>query len=205
MHIVLCFSFGLAMLSSCLAPPPVDVSYVIWFFLVFLINAKHVTLICYNKRHILFDEERELIYVSLFSKIMTRSEYQSLMYHSLIRTIRQSRHYININDTCNNLSILVSGKMIKTDKLNKKSYVKETSFIDSPEFIMQHSAVGQIFNISFYAETECNVIIWPREILNEQLDNNKKLKNQLLSVLGLDVSYKVFLLDLLESSTDMNI
>ena len=39
-------------------------------------------------------------------------------------------------------------------------------------------------------------------MLNEQLDKNKKLKNQLLSVLGLDVSYKVFLLDLLDSSTE---
>ena len=45
-----------------------------------------------------------------------------------------------------------------TDKKSKVSYVKETTFVDSPEFIMRKHSVGQTFNISFYAETECKIL-----------------------------------------------
>jgi len=205
MRIVLCFSFGLGILSKCLSPLPIDFSYIVWFFLVFLINLKHVMIIFYSKRHISFDQHREHIYTAIFNNITTRSEFQTLMTHSLIRVIRNERYYINMNDTCNNLTILVSGKMMKSDKTNKKSHVKELSFIDSPEFIMQKQMVGQIFNVSFFAETECVILIWPREMINELLEKNKKLKSKLLSVLGLDVSYKVFVLDVLIGETTNSI
>ena len=197
MRIVLCFSFGLGILSKCLTPLPIDFSYIVWCFLVFLINLKHVMILFYSKRHISFDQHREQIYTTIFNNITTRSEFQTLMSHSLIRIIRKDRYYININDTCNNLTILVSGTMLKSDKTNKKSQVKELSFIDSPEFIMQKQMVGQIFNVSFFAETECVILIWSREMINELLEKDKKLKEQLLSVLGLDVAYKVFVLDVL--------
>ena len=39
--------------------------------------------------------------------------------------------------------------------------------------------VGQIFNVSFFAETECVILIWPREMINELLDKNKKLFEKL--------------------------
>ena len=198
MRIVLCLSFGIGIIANFLTPPPVNLSFVIWNFLILLINLKHVSIICYNKRHITFDESREIIYTTIFQKLMSRNDYQRLMKNSLIRMIRKGRHYVNIEDSCDNLTILISGKMKKTDKKNKVSLVKEVTFIDSPEFIMRKKSYGQKFNISFYAETDCQILLWPREMINELLSKDKQLNSVLLAALGIDVSYKVFVLDVVK-------
>jgi len=198
MRVVLCLSFGIGIIANFLTPPPIDFSFVVWNFLILLINLKHVSIICFSKRHITFDSSRELIYTTIFHKLMSRNDYQKLMKNSLIRTIRKGRYYVNIEDSCDNLTILISGKMRKTDKKNKVSWVKEVTFIDSPEFIMQKKSYGQKFNISFYAETECQILLWPREMINELLSKEKELKSILLAALGIDVSYKVFILDVVK-------
>jgi hypothetical protein len=198
MRTVLCLSFGIGIISMLLNPLPLDFSFIVWYFLILLINIKHVSIICYSMRHITFDEDRELIYTNIFKKLMSRTKYKLLMTNSLIRTIKKDRYYVNIEDSCNNLTILISGKMRKKDKKDKISYVKEMTFIDSPEFIMQNKVLGQKFNISFYAETDCKILMWPREMLNELLKDNKNLNSLLLAALGIDVSYKVFILDVLK-------
>lgn len=198
MRVVLCLSFGIGIIANFLSPPPIDFSFVVWNFLILLINLKHVSIICFSKRHITFDSSRELIYTTIFHKLMSRNDYQKLMKNSLIRTIRKGRYYVNIEDSCDNLTILISGKMRKTDKKNKVSWVKEVTFIDLPEFIMQKKSYGQKFNISFYAETECQILLWPREMINELLSKEKELKSILLAALGIDVSYKVFILDVVK-------
>ena len=189
MRIVLCLSFGIGIIANFLTPPPVNLSFVIWNFLILLINLKHVSIICYSKRHISFDKSREIIYTTIFQKLMK---------NSLIRMIRKGRHYVNIEDSCDNLTILISGKMKKTDKKNKVSLVKEVTFIDSPEFIMRKKSYGQKFNISFYAETDCQILLWPREMINELLSKDRQLNSVLLAALGIDVSYKVFVLDVVK-------
>ena len=63
MRIVLCLSFGIGIIANFLTPPPVNLSFVIWNFLILLINLKHVSIICYNKRHITFDESKFIIFI----------------------------------------------------------------------------------------------------------------------------------------------
>jgi hypothetical protein len=63
---------------------------------------------------------------------------------------------------------------------------------------MRNDDKGQTFNVTFYAETDCNIIIWPREIINILLNEDNELNSLLLASLGIDVSDKVFLLDLLK-------
>ena len=198
MRVVLCLSFGIGIIANFLTPPPVDLSFVLWNFLILLINLKHVSIIIYSKRHISFDQSREDIYTTIFQSLMSRNDYQRLMKNSLLRIIRKGRYYVNIEDSCDNLTILISGKMKKTDKKGKVSFVKEVSFIDSPEFIMQKQAFGQKFNISFYAETDCQILLWPREMINELLNKDKQLSGILLAALGIDVSYKIFIQDVVK-------
>ena len=198
MRVVLCLSFGIGIIAMAITPLPLDFSFIMWYFLVLLINIKHVSKLCYGLRHITFDNDREIIYKNIFKKLMSRNNYKLLMTNSLIRIIKKDGYYVNIEDTCDNLTILISGKLRKTDKRNKISYVKEVTFVDSPEFIMQKKIMGQIFNISFYAETECKILIWPREMINKFLKENKDLNSLLLAALGIDVSYKVFVLDVLK-------
>ena len=198
MRVVLSISFGIGISSLGISPAPLDFCFILWYFLIFLINIKHVLLLCYDKRHITFDNNFEKVYKKIFNNLMTRVQYNKLIEKSLIREIKKDRYYVKIGDTCNNLTILISGKMTKCDKYSKTSYVEQCSFIDSPEFIMRDRNKGQTFNVTFYAETDCNIIIWPREIINILLKKDNELNSLLLASLGIDVSDKVFLLDLLE-------
>ena len=84
--------------------------------------------------------------------------------------------------------------------MGKVSFVNGGEFIDSPEWIMQTEASGQRFNISFTAETECRLLVWPREMLNDLLLLHPELEGPLLASLGIDVSKKVFLLDVVKSA-----
>jgi len=55
---------------------------------------------------------------------------------------------------------------------------------------MRKYKVGQVFTISFYAKTECKIVIWPREMLEITLKKNKDIYHKLLASLGIDVSNK---------------
>jgi len=197
MRVVISLSFGIGISSFGVSPAPFDFCFVLWYFLIFLINIKHV-LLCYEKRHITFSNNLEQVYIKVFKNIMTRVQYNKLIDKSLVREIKKKRYYVKIGDACNNLTILISGKMKKCDKHKKISYVKQCSFIDSPEFIMRNQNKGQSFNVTFYAETDCNIIIWPREIINVLLKEDNELNSLLLASLGIDVADKVFLLDVLK-------
>ena len=63
---------------------------------------------------------------------------------------------------------------------------------------MRKKYYGQKFNISFYAETDCQILLWPREMINDLLNKDKQLNSVLLAALGIDVSYKVFILDVVK-------
>jgi hypothetical protein len=195
MRVVLVLSFGIAIISNSLCPPPLNFSFMVWQFAILLINSKHVLIICYGKRHISFDVDREAIYDKMFSTLLSRHEFQRLTEGSLIRTVNSGRFYANINDSCSNLTILIGGKLEKTDKAGKSTLVEECTFVDSPEFIMRESEVGQLFNISFFAKTDCRIMIWPREVMNKLLERNSDLNGPLLASLGIDVSKKVFVSD----------
>ena len=190
MRIVLVFSFGIGIGSMIIAPPPPNLAFIMWYILVLLINIKHSLQIIYNKRNIKFDHNNEQIYNKIFRKLMSKNDFQILMTNSLLRVVKKNTYYINLGDACSNLSILLSGEMIKTDQNKKETLVKVNSFIDSPEFIMRKYKVGQVFTISFFAKTECKIIIWPREMLETTIKKNKELYNKLLAALGIDVSNK---------------
>jgi len=195
MRTVLTISFGIGIIAIAISPPPLNFSFILWDFVILLINLKHVLLICYRKRHITFDKDRELVYTNIFNDIMSRHNFQELCTNSLIRVINPNRYYIKENESCNNLTILISGRMMKIDKKDTKTIVSELAYIDSPEFIMREENSGKTFNVSFYAETRCKILIWPRELVNTFLKQRQDLNILLLTTLGIDVAKKVFLLD----------
>ena len=61
MRVVLVLSFGIGIISMFLSEGPTNLSMITWYFIILLINSKHTSIICYDKRHINFDEDRELI------------------------------------------------------------------------------------------------------------------------------------------------
>lgn len=178
-----------------------------WNYVMTLINVRQAIAIFYAKRPIVFDEDREQIYNEKFKGIMTRVNFKILCQNSFIREIQRDRYYAQYGDTCNNLSILISGKIKIVKKEREESivsnnnnqvilyqdkdiYVWPNEFIDSPEWVMRKSR--RKYAVSMFVEEKCKFLMWPYEILEEVLGNNPQLSAPLSGVLGSDVSMKIF-------------
>lgn len=200
LRIALCLSFGIGIVAFGISTAPLNLSFVLWYFAIFLINMRHVVILLYDRRHLEFDPDREKAYVEVFEKLLTRNSFEALASTALIRVVNPGRDYIKVGDSCENLTLLLSGTIKKIDTMGKVSFVNGGEFVDSPEWIMQTEASGRRFNISFNAETECRLLLWPREMLNDLLLVHPELEGPLLASLGIDVSKKVFLLDVVKSA-----
>ena len=174
----------------------------------------------YKKRPIVFDDLREQIYVNTFEGFMERDEFKELANTSLIRELPKDGFYCKIKDRCNNLSLLIKGRLrvFKNNENIKTTFINENEFVDSAEWLLKYQDQtsklqkaqknqtksqsklkmaprkprGRRFNYYMKADDECIYLTWPREILREQLKANPDLEQKLNGALGIDVSYKLF-------------
>lgn len=180
---------------------------ILWNYVTLLINIRHSVILFYAKRPIVFDKDREQIYLQKFKGIMPRSDFKILSKNTFIRELRKDRYYAQRGDTCNNLSVIISGRIIivrkdKEDSIMSKNseniiyqtteeqYIMPNEFIDSPEWIMRKTK--NKFSVSMLVDKNCKILIWPYEILNVILKKNPHLEPSLTGVLGIDVSNKIF-------------
>lgn len=180
---------------------------IMWNYISVLINIRHAFILFYAKRPIIFDKDREQLYINTFCGIMSRANFKILCKNSFIRELGKDRYYAQKGDTCNNLAILISGKIsiIKQEKedsimssnnknivynQSEEQYITPNEFIDSPEFIMRKTK--NKFTVDMYVDKKCKFLIWPCEILNEILSKNPQIEPALMGVLGIDVSKKIF-------------
>ena len=173
----------------------ISVDFLIYSMLAITFNLKNIFELLYKKRPIIFDKYREQIYQEMFVNFMERDEFALLTKSSLIRDLQPNSNYCHIGDKCNNLSILVFGKLqVKGKDPEKKIFIEENEFIDSAEWVLRNSNIkkGKRFNYNIVACEKSKYIFWPREILLEKLKDEPELGAKLMGALGLDVSHKVF-------------
>ena len=192
--IILGYAFFIGWAIDAGGLPSMD--FYLFTYIYVIINLKQIIELIYSKRPIEFDLFRENIYEGMFKAFMTRSEFQDLTKTSLLRDLQKNTNYCQVRDRCNNLSILVIGKIriFQNDKETKDIFINENEFIDSAEWLLRQSGnkKGRRFTYAMRAEENVTYMTWPREILLETLKNNPELEQKLLGALGIDVSNKVF-------------
>lgn len=195
-----------------------SIDFYLFTYINILINFKKIIELLYKKRPIIFDDLREQIYVNTFEGFMDRNEYKELINTSLIRELPRGGFYCKIKDRCNNLSLLIKGRIrvFKNNENIKTTFINENEFIDSAEWLLKYQNQetklqkaqanksqsklkmpsrkprGRRFNYFMKADDECIYLTWPREILREQLKLAPELEQKLNGALGIDVSYKLF-------------
>ena len=187
-----------------------------WTYIFCMINIQQIIRLLYDSRPIVFDPYREQIFTNMFKGIMKRSDFKTLTKNSLLRDLDKNRFYAKVGDRCSSLSILVYGKMkvysgnniIDEDEEENvdlydntssqmEIHINEDEFIDSSQWMLRNNTKnknkGKRFTQSIKAVTNCKYLTWPREMLQELLENHPELDQPLLGALGLDVSHKVLL------------
>ena len=173
----------------------ISIDFLIYASFAITINLKNIFELLYKKRPIIFDKYREQIYQEMFINFMKRDEFAMLTKSSLIRDLQPKSYYCHIGDKCNNLAILLFGKLQVIGKdPDKKIFIEENEFIDSAEWVLRtsNSKKGKRFNYNIVACEKSKYIFWPREILLEKLKDEPEIGAKLLGALGLDISHKVF-------------
>lgn len=211
--IILGYFFFIIWSISVGGKPSMD--FYLFTYIYVLINIKKILELLYKKRPIIFDELKEQIYLNTFEGFMERDDFKELAKTSLIRELPKGGFYCKIKDRCNNLSILIKGRIrvFKNSENIKCSFINENDFIDSAEWLLKYQTnkvkqnsskiqsklklpprkpKGRRFNYYMKADDECIYLTWPREILYEQLKLNPELEQKLNGALGIDVSYKLF-------------
>ena len=211
---IIAYAFFIMWAISTGDKPSMD--FYLYTIIFVILNIRKIVELLYKKRKIVFDDLREQIYVNTFKGFMTRNEFKDLVNISLMREITKNAFYSKVNDKCNNLSILIKGKLrvYKTDENSKMTYINENEFIDSAEWLLRYQNhrlmnqkkdnkenkeekkikknLGKRFNHYIKAEYNCIYLTWPIEILKEFLKDNMEMEQKITGVLGVDVSTKLF-------------
>ena len=131
----------------------ISIDFLIYTLLAIFINFKQIVVLLYKQRPIIFDEYREQIYEELFDCFMERNEFKLLTKHSLLRDLQKGSCYAHANDKCQNLTILLKGKMQLLKPVNNDiepsvssiseegrpldAYIDVNEFIDSAEWLLR--------------------------------------------------------------------
>ncbi|XP_070553668.1 blood vessel epicardial substance-like [Ptychodera flava] len=166
-----------------------------WNLVFFIVNIAQVVRIVYSFWPVGLDIELESTYDSLFKPLqMPRSNFKNLSKHGCMFSLKKGDFYAIEFKTAadERLSILLSGSVRVTSDDIYLHTVKPNEFLDAPEWESCKSGYGDVFQVTLTALEDCRYISWPRKNLESHLKKHQFTKAILNSLIGKDVSRKLF-------------
>ncbi|KAL5009895.1 hypothetical protein ScPMuIL_012200 [Solemya velum] len=169
-----------------------------WNFAFLLINVIQMFVMMYSIRPIKFNEEFEALYQTSFKPLkVPRHIYKKLVCsdYCSVNTLHEGDIYAGqaISKT-DKLGLLLSGTMHVYSSQNFLHHIREGEFIDSPEF--ESSITGdEKYQVSILAATVCRYICWPRQSLEYLLVKEPFLGTVVNTMLGRDITNKLYALN----------
>ncbi|XP_052710072.1 popeye domain-containing protein 3-like [Crassostrea angulata] len=193
-----CFVLGFLLLSIwswvILCAP----DYFSWNFSFMVVNAVQTLVIMYNIRPVKFCDDLEGVYVTVFQPLrVPRHLYKKLVSpdYCTLGTLHEGEVYASQGiSKIDRLGLLISGRMAVYSHHQELHHVVAKEFIDSPEF---ESAVSgdEKYQVSIVATTTCRFMFWQRGGLEYLLIKEPYLANLLRTVLGRDITNKLYSLN----------
>ncbi|XP_046572700.1 blood vessel epicardial substance-like [Haliotis rubra] len=169
-----------------------------WNFAFMLINGVQTLFLMYRIRPVKFCEELEDVYSSTFEPLrVPRSVFKKLVSpeYCTLMNLHEGEAYATQSITkTDKLGILISGQMNVYSNRNLLHTIRSKQFIDSPEF--ESSVSGdEKFQVSVIAASMCRYIFWPRRSLEYLLVKEPYLANIMNTMLGRDITNKLYALN----------
>ncbi|XP_048768781.1 popeye domain-containing protein 3-like [Ostrea edulis] len=193
-----CFILGFLLLSIwswvILCAP----DYFSWNFSFMVVNAVQTLVILYNIRPVKFCDDLEDVYVTLFQPFrVPRHLYRKLMSpeYCTLGTLHEGEVYASQGiSKIDRLGLLIAGRMVVYSHHQQLHHIKAKEFIDSPEF---ESAIcgDEKYQVSILATSPARYIFWQRSGLEYLLIKEPYLASLLRTVLGRDITNKLYALN----------
>ncbi|XP_071115086.1 popeye domain-containing protein 3-like [Haliotis cracherodii] len=169
-----------------------------WNFAFMLINGVQTLFLMYRIRPVKFCEELEDVYSSTFEPLrVPRSVFKKLVSpeYCTLMNLHEGEAYATQSITkTDKLGILISGQMNVYSNRNLLHTIRSKQFIDSPEFESSISG-DEKFQVSVIAASMCRYIFWPRRSLEYLLVKEPYLANIMNTMLGRDITNKLYALN----------
>jgi len=161
----------------------------IFNFVMVLLNIYHAVVLVYDKRHIEFPEELEQIYTVLFSRYMSRVQFQELAAVAVIRQSRPRETMKEEGDFVTSLCILVKGHVHVKRRRRLVNVLCKNDILEAPVWVRSNlNPEGRRFDVSFVTATKVIYIKFSRELLVGVIEKNHEIRSALLAVLSIRVS-----------------
>ncbi|GFR66383.1 blood vessel epicardial substance [Elysia marginata] len=169
-----------------------------WNFAFLLLNGVQTLSLMYSVRPVKFCDEIEAVYVSLFLPLrVPRHLYKRLVCPEFctLMTLHEGETYATQSVTrTDKLGLLISGTMHAYSNRSLLHVIGEKQFIDSPEF--ESTTTGDAkFQVSIVAASMCRYLFWPRQHLEYLLIKEPHLASVMKTIIGRDVTNKLYALN----------
>ncbi|KAI5731663.1 blood vessel epicardial substance-like isoform X1 [Diaphorina citri] len=179
----------------------------VWNMILAVVNVSHAgALISIFLPPALSIELTEL-YIRVFNPVkISKKQFKELTSEATICKLAQGESYAIEERTSadERLSILLRGKMTVTCNDTHLHYVCPFQFVDSPEYMSCQNSSDELYQVSITAEEDCLYLCWSRISLDRLLRHRPMLKSVFNSLIGKDITQKLYSLNELISTNAQN-
>ncbi|XP_077868207.1 popeye domain-containing protein 1-like, partial [Saccoglossus kowalevskii] len=166
-----------------------------WTFAIFIINIVQIGRILYALWPVVVRKEVEDVYITLFQPLrVSRKAFNELTETCTLSTLKKGELYAEEfkTEADKRLSILLAGRVSVACEDTYLHTITCNEFLDTPEW--ESCKTGSVidFSVTLSAVEDCNYLSWQRKDLECYLKKTTSIKGIFDSIIGKDISKKLF-------------
>ncbi|XP_045471390.1 blood vessel epicardial substance-A-like [Harmonia axyridis] len=167
----------------------------LWNSLIVFLNVTHTAILTWRFLPPTLSLEMTDLYLKVFKPLrVSKKHFKELIREGKVMQLEKGDIYAveDVSSADERLSILLQGKLRVTCDDTHLHYINVYQFVDSPEWEANHDQSDDVFQVTITAEEDSVYLCWPRMKLERVLRHRPMLKVVLDSVIGKDITQKLY-------------
>ncbi|KAF7268005.1 hypothetical protein GWI33_018806 [Rhynchophorus ferrugineus] len=170
----------------------------LWNSIIVILNCTHTALLTWRFLPPTLTLELTELYIKVFKPLkVSKKHFKELVKEAKVMTLECGDIYAveDISPADERLSILLKGRLRVTCDDTHLHFINQHQFVDSPEWEANHEQSDDVFQVTITAEEDSTYLCWSRMKLERVLRHRPMLKTVLDSIIGKDITQKLYALN----------
>ncbi|CAG9840106.1 unnamed protein product [Diabrotica balteata] len=170
----------------------------LWNLIIVILNAGHTALLTWKFLPPTLTLELTDLYLKVFKPLrVSKKHFKELVREAKVMNLEEGDIYAveDVSPADERLSILLKGRLRVTCDDTHLHFINMHQFVDSPEWEANHEQSDDVFQVTITAEEDSVYLCWPRMKLERVLRHRPMLKTVLDSIIGKDITQKLYALN----------
>ncbi|XP_057665400.1 blood vessel epicardial substance-B-like [Diorhabda carinulata] len=170
----------------------------LWNVINVILNAGHTALLTWRFLPPTLTLELTELYLKVFKPLrVSKKHFKELVKEAKVMNLEEGDIYAveDVSPADEKLSILLKGRLRVTCDDTHLHFINVHQFVDSPEWEANHEQSDDVFQVTITAEEDSVYLCWPRMKLERVLRHRPMLKVVLDSLIGKDITQKLYALN----------